>query len=526
MRAAAPRIRRVAARAPPPRVTAKPSKKFAPVLRATPLRRRRSLAAAPPLTPRRPRAPQSLSLRTMEFGPGVSELSSLKSAEDSALLANTQERYDAGHIYTRSGRLLLAVNPYRKLPIYTDSILNQYKSSLQPQVELPPHVYAVASSAHLGMMQNSKSQSVIISGESGAGKTETAKILLKYLAEVACPGSDLHDRVLQTNPIMENFGCAKTVWNNNSSRFGKFLTLQFNVSGRMQGAFMKTYLLEKSRIVNQLSGEQNYHVLYQVAKGMYGAHKGDWSMVDPEAWVYLNAKGSGGIMWNDLPSTFDELKEAFATIPALQPVAEKCWRVLVAVLHLGNLTLAAKGDEDAAFTKETTKHVAACAKLLGVPASPQGGTPEEVLSKAILSQNIKAGLDWIAKPNTSDYAQSVKDALSKAVRAHTRRLERRRRGRPHASPPSRLPSPPSSSHPPLLLHPSAQVYSKMFDFVCEAINSSLMFGGDSRFFIGAVDIFGFECFPTNSLEQLCINFANEKLQRMFTEAVFESVIAE
>ena len=384
----------------------------------------------------------------MEFGPGVSELSSLKSAEDSALLANTQERYDAGHIYTRSGRLLLAVNPYRKLPIYTDSILNQYKSSLQPQVELPPHVYAVASSAHLGMMQNSKSQSVIISGESGAGKTETAKILLKYLAEVACPGSDLHDRVLQTNPIMENFGCAKTVWNNNSSRFGKFLTLQFNVSGRMQGAFMKTYLLEKSRIVNQLSGEQNYHVLYQVAKGMYGAHKGDWSMVDPEAWVYLNAKGSGGIMWNDLPSTFDELKEAFATIPALQPVAEKCWRVLVAVLHLGNLTLAAKGDEDAAFTKETTKHVAACAKLLGVPASPQGGTPEEVLSKAILSQNIKAGLDWIAKPNTSDYAQSVKDALSKAVRAHTRRLERRRRGRPHGRPPS-------TALPTLLLTPPA-----------------------------------------------------------------------
>ena len=499
--------------------------KFAPVLRATPLRRRRSLAAAPPLTPRRPRAPQSLSLRTMEFGPGVSELSSLKSAEDSALLANTQERYDAGHIYTRSGRLLLAVNPYRKLPIYTDSILNQYKSSLQPQVELPPHVYAVASSAHLGMMQNSKSQSVIISGESGAGKTETAKILLKYLAEVACPGSDLHDRVLQTNPIMENFGCAKTVWNNNSSRFGKFLTLQFNVSGRMQGAFMKTYLLEKSRIVNQLSGEQNYHVLYQVAKGMYGAHKGDWSMVDPEAWVYLNAKGSGGIMWNDLPSTFDELKEAFATIPALQPVAEKCWRVLVAVLHLGNLTLAAKGEEDASFTKETTKHVAACAKLLGVPASPQGGTPEEVLSKAILSQNIKAGLDWIAKPNTSDYAQSVKDALSKAVRAHTRRLERGRRGRPHgraltAALPALLLTPPAP--PP----PSAQVYSKMFDFVCEAINSSLMFGGDSRFFIGAVDIFGFECFPTNSLEQLCINFANEKLQRMFTEAVVESVIAE
>ena len=198
----------------------------------------------------------------MEFGPGVSELSSLSSAEDTALLENTRQRYDASHIYTRSGRLLLAVNPYRKLNCYTDKVLEQYKASLQPQAELPPHVYAVASSAHLGMMQNSQSQvpsprlahssslvvhsgppkselwcsrlsspgashfpqyaaligtcctrqSVVISGESGAGKTETAKILLQYLAEVTAAGSDLHTRVLQTNPIMESFGCAKTVW--------------------------------------------------------------------------------------------------------------------------------------------------------------------------------------------------------------------------------------------------------------------------------------------------------------------------
>ena len=130
---------------------------------------------------------------------------------------------------------MLAVNPYRQLPLYTPETLEAYKHSLQPQAELPPHVYAVAASAHLGMMQNSMSQSVIISGESGAGKTETAKILLQYLAAVsATAGGDLHKRVLQTNPIMENFGNARTVWNNNSSRFGKFLTLQFSASGRMQ----------------------------------------------------------------------------------------------------------------------------------------------------------------------------------------------------------------------------------------------------------------------------------------------------
>ena len=139
----------------------------------------------------------------MDFGPGVAELSSLTSTEDSALLENTRQRYEAGHIYTRSGRLLLAVNPYRPLPLYTEDILTQYKMSLQPQAELAPHVYAVAASAHMGMMQNSMSQSVIISGESGAGKTETAKILLQYLAAVsASSGSDLHTRVLKTNPIM------------------------------------------------------------------------------------------------------------------------------------------------------------------------------------------------------------------------------------------------------------------------------------------------------------------------------------
>lgn len=170
-----------------------------------------------------------------DFGPGVSELSSLKAVEDADILENTRLRYEAGHIYTRSGRLLLAVNPYRRLTLYTPELLEAYRNSLQPQAELPPHVYAVAASAYLGMIQNSSSQSVIISGESGAGKTETAKILLQYLAAVSSTaGGDLHKRVLQTNPIMENFGNARTVWNNNSSRFGKFLTLQFSASGRMQ----------------------------------------------------------------------------------------------------------------------------------------------------------------------------------------------------------------------------------------------------------------------------------------------------
>jgi len=414
-----------------------------------------------------------------DWGPGCSELSSLKSATDKALLDNTEERYKAGNIYTRSGRLLLAVNPYKKLPLYTDETLQAYKSSLAPQVELPPHVYAVAASAHSGMLQNSMSQSVIISGESGAGKTETAKILLEYLAEVSCSGSDLHKRVLKTNPIMESFGCAKTVWNNNSSRFGKFLTLQFSASGRMQGAFMKTYLLEKSRITSQLPGEQNYHVLYTVAKGLSSAQRTEFGLPKGsdavESFKLLNLKKAGDVKWADFPCDFKELTEAFAVIPSLNDKQASCWRVIMAVLYLGNLSFTGQGEDDAKVKDPAV--VAAVARLLSCETAQ--------LEKAICTQNMKAGLDWISKPNTVAYASDVKNALTKAL------------------------------------------YSRLFDYIVEMVNVSLEKSGDEmRYFIGAVDIFGFECFPTNSLEQLCINFANEKLQKMFTQAVFESVLSE
>ena len=410
-----------------------------------------------------------------DFGPGASELSSLKAVEDADILANTQVRYDAGHIYTRSGRLLLAVNPYKQLPLYKPETLEAYRHSLQPQAELPPHVYAVAASAYLGMVQNSFSQSVIISGESGAGKTETAKILLQYLAAVSSTaGGDLHKRVLQTNPIMENFGNARTVWNNNSSRFGKFLTLQFSASGRMQGAFMRTYLLEKSRITSQLPDEQNYHVLYQCAGALPPELKQDLNLGEWSTYKYLNVSDKSKIEWDLFPTDCKELIGAMESIPTVAPHVKSVWRLLAAVLHLGNASFRGSGEDDAVFA--SAAQIGDAARLLGCEA--------EQLSKALCTLNIKAGLDWIAKPNTTKYAQSAKDALSKAL------------------------------------------YSRLFDCLVERINESLIHGGESRFFIGAVDIFGFECFPRNSLEQLCINFANEKLQRMFTEAVFESVLAE
>ncbi|EOD24030.1 hypothetical protein EMIHUDRAFT_450657 [Emiliania huxleyi CCMP1516] len=422
-----------------------------------------------------------------DWGPGCSELSSLKSATDKALLDNTEERYKAGNIYTRSGRLLLAVNPYKKLPLYTDETLQAYKSSLAPQARGAPHrqsLWARGSDSLRGRSfsappRHAYMPSVIISGESGAGKTETAKILLEYLAEVSCSGSDLHKRVLKTNPIMESFGCAKTVWNNNSSRFGKFLTLQFSASGRMQGAFMKTYLLEKSRITSQLPGEQNYHVLYTVAKGLSSAQRTEFGLPKGsdavESFKLLNLKKAGDVKWADFPCDFKELTEAFAVIPSLNDKQASCWRVIMAVLYLGNLSFTGQGEDDAKVKDPAV--VAAVARLLSCETAQ--------LEKAICTQNMKAGLDWISKPNTVAYASDVKNALTKAL------------------------------------------YSRLFDYIVEMVNVSLEKSGDEmRYFIGAVDIFGFECFPTNSLEQLCINFANEKLQKMFTQAVFESVLSE
>jgi myosin heavy subunit len=180
------------------------------------------------------------------------------------------------------------------------------------------------------------------------------------------------------------------------------------------------------------------------------------------------------VNWDIFPCQFTELAAAMDAIPTVSGMKDGCWRVLIAIMQLGNASFTGSGEDDALFADLAPLRAAAACL----------GCEEAQLTKALCTQNIKAGLDWIAKPNTTTYSQNVKDALSKAL------------------------------------------YSRLFDVLVEAINTSLMFGGASRYFIGAVDIFGFECFPHNSLEQLCINFANEKLQRMFTEAVFESIPAE
>ena len=237
---------------------------------------------------------------------------------------------------------------------------------------------------------------------------------------------------------------------------------------------MRTYLLEKSRITSQLPDEQNYHVLYQVAACLPPEVSKKYEMGAWETFSYLNVRDKKKIEWDQFPTDFKELSAAMASIPTVASHAESVWKVLAAILHLGNAKFKGTGEDDACF--DDGPSIAVAARLLGCVT--------EQLSKAISTLNIKAGLDWIAKPNTTAYSVGAKHALSRAL------------------------------------------YSRLFDMLVEQINESLMFGGDTRFFIGAVDIFGFECFPRNSLEQLCINFANEKLQRMFTEAVFESVLAE
>ena len=237
---------------------------------------------------------------------------------------------------------------------------------------------------------------------------------------------------------------------------------------------MNTYLLEKSRITSQLADEQNYHVMYMVAGCLPDKVRRAYEMPAWEQFSYLNVRDKKKVEWEEFPTTFKELEDAMATIPTVKPYAETAWKILAAILHLGNAKFKGSGEDDAIF--DSGPSLGIVSRLLGCET--------EQLNKAVCTLNIKAGLDWIAKPNTTTYAQSAKDALSKAL------------------------------------------YSRLFDKLVENINESLMFGGDTRFFIGAVDIFGFECFPRNSLEQLCINFANEKLQRMFTEAVFESVLAE
>ena len=404
--------------------------------------------------------------------------------DENACLDVLQRRFTAQKIYTNCGPLLVAVNPYCAIDgLYSPEVLEAHLELMHAE-PLEPHVYQMAARAYQKMMETGGNQAVVISGESGAGKTETAKYLLHYLARAAAGNagdedderSSLQKRVMGTNPIMESYGCAKTVRNDNSSRFGKLVLLKFTRTGRLSAASMQTYLLEKSRVVQQAPNEANYHCFYEILAGvapdeqpamLTGTSKADFEYINTEAGLARDEERDGGL--------YEKTSEAMDAVGISTEERLGGIRLIAAILHLGNIDF---GEDDLAAVDEEDEALVAAARLLGCE-------PEH-LGAGMCSRKLKAGADWVTTQNTVAQASETRHALAK------------------------------------------QLYSFYFTSLVKKINASLEYQEQGQSYgvgphIAYVDIFGFEVFKQNSLEQLCINFANEKLQRLFVGVLFESV---
>ncbi|EOD18854.1 hypothetical protein EMIHUDRAFT_436181 [Emiliania huxleyi CCMP1516] len=413
--------------------------------------------------------------------PGASDTPDLGQADtiDAGFVLDklrTRHAHDA--IYTRCGSVLIAVNPYKRMGLFSEAVLAQYKNAHSLPAE-PPHTFEIASAAHRAMIHNGRSQAIIVSGESGAGKTESARHMMLYLRYVSNTSPELETRLYGSDPITEGFGCAKTVRNDNSSRMGKFTALNFDPSARIQGASLNTYLLEKTRVTQCGPGERSYHCFYALLRGASPALLKQLRLpsAEPSAYAYLaggHTGESGGERTDKM--LWAELETALAAQAWEGAALQELWQLIAGVLLLGNVRFDAANTDAAAVEGSSAPSVAGCEAVLGL----QQGS----LAKALTKRKLKVGGDMVEKDLSLVAAGDNRDALAKAI------------------------------------------YSKLFDRLIVQINRALAEARNiyspraTAHVIGIVDIFGFEIFEKNSLEQLCINFANEKLQALFTKTVF------
>lgn len=406
---------------------------------------------------------------------GVDDMTKLAYLHEPGVLQNLRSRYDMNEIYTYVGNILIAVNPFTKLPhLYNSHMMAQYKGASFG--ELSPHPFAVADASYRLMMNEGISQSILVSGESGAGKTESTKLLMRYLAymggRAATEGRTVEQQVLESNPVLEAFGNAKTVRNNNSSRFGKFVEIQFDQGGRISGAAIRTYLLERSRVCQLSDPERNYHCFYMLcAAPPEDVQK--YKLGNPRTFHYLNQSNCYEL------DVVDDSKEYIATRRAMEIVGisaeeqDAIFRVVAAVLHLGNIEFAKGKEMDSSVPKDEKSwfHLRTVAELL--MCDPKA--LEDSLCKRVIVTRDETITKWL----DPESAAVSRDALAKVV------------------------------------------YSRLFDWLVDKINSSIGQDPHSKYLIGVLDIYGFESFKTNSFEQFCINLTNEKLQQHFNQHVFK-----
>ncbi|XP_008412424.1 myosin-9-like isoform X1 [Poecilia reticulata] len=410
----------------------------------------------------------------------VEDMAELTCLNEASVLHNLKERYYSGLIYTYSGLFCVVINPYKNLPIYSEEIVNMYKG--KKRHEMPPHIYAITDTAYRSMMQDREDQSILCTGESGAGKTENTKKVIQYLAHVASSSKfkkdqggavlshgELEKQLLQANPILEAFGNAKTVKNDNSSRFGKFIRINFDVNGYIVGANIETYLLEKSRAIRQAKEERTFHIFYYMLTGAGDKMRSDLCLEDYSKYRFLS-NGKVTVPGQTDKEMLAETMEAFNIMSIPEEEINGMLKVISAVLQLGNMVFKKERNSDQASMPDDTAAQKVC-HLLGINVTD--------FTRAILSPRIKVGRDYVQKAQTQEQAEFAVEALAKAS------------------------------------------YERMFRWLVIRINKALdKTKRQGASFIGILDIAGFEIFELNSFEQLCINYTNEKLQQLFNHTMF------
>ncbi|XP_065578668.1 unconventional myosin-Vb-like isoform X2 [Artemia franciscana] len=411
-----------------------------------------------------------------DFLVGTNDLTGLSYLHEPAILNSLKQRFiNDNIIYTRCGIILVAVNPYRDLGIYDDYTIQAYHHDENQDRNLDPHVYSVAKEAYTQLERDSQDQSIIVSGESGAGKTVSAKYTMRYFATAGGSSAEtqIEKKVLISSPVMEAFGNAKTARNDNSSRFGKFIQIEFDPAYTIMGAHIKTYLLEKSRVVYQARTERNYHIFYQLCAAANLSEMSGLKLGPAELFHYTN-QGEQAVIdgVNDLEE-FNQTRNALSTLNLKSEEQNCIFKTLSGILHLGNIALLEAENEGCAISAKD-KHLDVSLEQFEVSREH---APR--FRRSLTSRQIISGKEIFTKPLQNNEAAFRRDALAK------------------------------------------HIYARLFGWIVAKLNGSLASSTEIHRCIGILDIYGFETFDSNSFEQLCINFSNEKLQQQFSNHVFK-----
>lgn len=404
---------------------------------------------------------------------GVEDMVLLTKISETSIVDNLKKRFLDDYIYTYIGPVLVAINPFKQMKYFTDKEIEQYQFAAI--YENPPHIYALADGMYRNMLIEREKQCVIISGESGAGKTVSAKFIMTYLAKITGGGprvQHVKEVILESNPLLEAFGNAKTVRNNNSSRFGKYVEIQFSKGGEPDGGKISNFLLEKSRVVTQNTDERTFHIFYQLCAGATSEVQNALGITKPDYYFYLNQSGCYEVEGTDDKKDFRDTLQAMTVVGLSEEIQSIVFSIVAGVMHLGNI----------AFREDGNYAVPSDDGFLEFPSYLFGITADALrtnLISRIMDSKWGGKTESIQMKLNTEQAAYTRDALAKAL------------------------------------------YSRLFDFLVKSVNSA-MEKKEGEINIGILDIYGFEIFQLNGFEQFCINFVNEKLQQIFIELTLKA----